>query len=152
MPLVVVGVDGSEGSKAALRFAAGEAALRNAKLSVVCAWHIPSGVTGGGWTPAVDITAGFEDVARNTASEAVTEVARLQPGVDCERRVVEGQAAEVLVRESEGADLLVVGSRGLGGFKRLLLGSVGQQVVNHARCPVVIVPPAEREASGSPDR
>ena len=57
---------------------------------------------------------------------------------------MQGEPAHVLVQESENADLLVVGLRGLGGFKRLLLGSVSYQVAHHAPCPVVIVPPAKR--------
>jgi nucleotide-binding universal stress UspA family protein len=65
--------------------------------------------------------------------------------VTIERRVVTGSASDGLVRSAREGDLLVVGSRGLGGFKGLLLGSVSQQVVHHAPCPVVIVPPAERD-------
>ncbi len=139
MAVIVVGVDGSADSMAALRFAAAEAALRDAKLRVVCAWHIPAAVYAGGWAPSVDRTSGFDTTAHEVASRALSEVARQQPAVSCESRIVEGQATEVLLWESEDADLLVVGSRGLGGFKSLLLGSVSQQVVHHARCPVVIV-------------
>lgn len=141
MALIVVGVDGSEGSDAALRFAAAEAALRNAKLRVVCAWEIPAAVYAATWSLAGEAEPGFGDRARDTASKALSDVARLQPGIDRDSRAVRGQPAEVLLRESQDADLLVVGSRGLGGFKSLLLGSVGQQVVHHATCPVVIVPP-----------
>jgi nucleotide-binding universal stress UspA family protein len=152
MAVIVVGVDGSEDSMAALRFAAAEAALRDAKLRVVCAWHIPTAVYAGGWTPPVDMTSSFDTAARDVASQAMSEVARLQPGVDRESKVVEGQAAEVLLRASEDADLLVVGSRGLGGFKSLLLGSVSQQVAHHATCPVAIVPHATRAAGDAADR
>jgi nucleotide-binding universal stress UspA family protein len=152
MAVIVVGVDGSEGSMAALRFAAAEAALRDAKLRVVCAWHIPTAVFAGGWTPPVDMMSSFDAAACEVASRAASEVARLQRGVDCESKVVEGQPAEVLLRASEDADLLVVGSRGLGGFKSLLVGSVSRQVVHEATCPVVIVPHAELEASDTQSR
>jgi nucleotide-binding universal stress UspA family protein len=152
MAVIVVGVDGSEDSIAALRFAAAEAALRDAKLRVVCAWHVPTAVYAGGWTPSVDMTSTFDTAARDVASRAMSEIARQQPGVDRESKVVEGQPAEVLLGESEDADLLIVGSRGLGGFKSLLLGSVSQQAANHARCPVAIVPHAARAAGEAADR
>jgi nucleotide-binding universal stress UspA family protein len=66
-------------------------------------------------------------------------VAELQPVVTCEGRAIEGQPAGVLLKEAEQADMIVVGSRGHGGFANLLLGSVTQQVVHHAPCPVVVV-------------
>ncbi len=138
--LVVVGVDGSEGSKAALRFAVREAAVRAAKLRVVGAWQVPAAVYAGMWGMPGDQVSPFESQARDVAAQAVAEVKRLDPGLDCDSHVIDGQAAEVLLRESKDADLLVVGSRGLGGFRSLLLGSVGQQVVHHATVPVVIVP------------
>jgi nucleotide-binding universal stress UspA family protein len=144
MALIVVGVDGSEGSRAALRFAAGEAALRDAKLRIVCAWEIPAAVYASTWGLPADAEAGFDELARDIAAEAMSEAARLEPGVDRESRAISGQPSHVLVQESRDADLLVVGSRGLGGFRSLLLGSVGQQVAHHATCPVVIVPPLER--------
>jgi len=83
------------------------------------------------------------DLQRSVAAsfEATLREAIPHPGdVEVEHRIVEGTAAAALVEESRGADLLVVGSRGLGGFRGLLLGSVGQQVTHHAACPVVIVP------------
>lgn len=148
MALIVVGIDGSEGSKAALRFAAGEAALRNAKLRVVCAWEIPAAVYASTWGLGAEAESGFGERARDIAAEAMSEASRLQPGIDRDYHAVHGQPAEVLVQESRDADLLVVGSRGLGGFRSLLLGSVGQQVAHHATCPVVIVPPEERGKLG----
>ncbi len=144
MALIVVGVDGSEGSNAALRFAAAEAALRNAKLRVVCTWEVPASVYAGTWGLAAEVESRFENHARDITTQALSEVARLHPGVDRDARVVRGQPSDVLVQESQGANLVVVGSRGLGGFKRLLLGSVSQQVAHHATCPVVIVPAPER--------
>jgi len=90
---------------------------------------------------------GFEEHAKEVVNKALSQVALLQPGVDCEARTPRGRAVEELVREAEDADLLVVGSRGLGSFDRLLLGSVSYQVVHHAACPVVIVPHANRAAA-----
>ena len=92
MALIVVGVDGSEEAEGAFRFAAVEAALRGAKLRVVCAWHVPSGALSAGWTPSVDMTSGFEAGARDVLAQAVAEAASLEPDVVCEERLVEGEA------------------------------------------------------------
>jgi nucleotide-binding universal stress UspA family protein len=144
MALIVVGVDGSDCSKDALRLAAGEAVLHGASLRVVCAWHIPEGLYAGGWAPGIDVSAGFEEAAGEIAAEAASDLATLQPGLDHEARVVWGHAAATLVAESRDAGMLVVGSRGLGGFRSLLLGSVSDQVAHHASCPVLIVRPGGR--------
>jgi nucleotide-binding universal stress UspA family protein len=145
---IVVGVDGSEGGEEALRFAAREAALRRAKLRVVCAWQVPTAVYAGVRGVPADQALG-EDRARDVAANALQEASRLQPGIDGECRAVVGQPAQVLVQESRDADLLVVGSRGLGGLKSALLGSVGQQCIHHAACPVVVIPPARARVRGS---
>jgi len=137
--LIVVGVDGSACSDVALRFAAEEAALRGARLRVVCAWEIPAMVFAGGWAVPADLISEFEEGAKDVVAKALSQVTRLQPGVDREGASPNGHAGEVLLKEAENADLLVVGSRGLGGFASMLLGSVSQQVAHHARCPVVIV-------------
>lgn len=137
MSTIVVGVDGSEGASVALRFAAKEAALRHATLRVICAWQVPAGVVGG-FIPAVAL-GDFERAAEATVGEAVSEAAQLEPDVECVGTAVQGPAAAVLVEAAGPADLIVVGTRGRGGFAGLLLGSVGQQVAHHARCPVVIV-------------
>ncbi len=152
MALIVVGVDGSEDGTVALRFAADEAARRNAKLRIVCAWHIALAAYDGVWAPAVDVSAAFEERAKEVAAAALTEAKRVQPRIDCEAMTPQGQAADMLVRESEGADLLVVGSRGLGGFRSLLLGSVSQQVAHYAICPVVVVPHRKRSLPDGADR
>ena len=142
MAVVVVGVDHSEGAKAALRFALEEATLRQATLRVVHAWlYGYIGATGfEGAFPAVggDIKE-LRDAAEAALEETLREAIPETDTVEIERRVVEGRAAAVLVDESRGADLLVVGSRGHGGFAGLLLGSVSQQCAHHAACPVVIV-------------
>ena len=136
---VVVGIDGSECSREALRFAAKEARLRGASLRIVCAWQAPVGIYGlASFTPAVDVR-GFAGAARDPVEKEIGEVLDWQDGLV--RRLVlrEGDAARVLLDESRDADLLVLGSRGLGGFKGLMLGSVGQQCAAHAVCPVTIV-------------
>jgi nucleotide-binding universal stress UspA family protein len=142
MGLIVVGVDNSAGAKAALRFALEEAQLRQASLRVVHAWQYGYiGATGlEGRLPAAG--GGLEDFRQGAAAsleETLSEVVADTDGVAIERRVDQGAAAAVLVEESRGADLLVVGSRGHGGFAQLLLGSVSQQCAQHAFCPVVIV-------------
>jgi nucleotide-binding universal stress UspA family protein len=142
MGVIVVGVDHSAGAKAALRFALEEARLRQATLRVVHAWQFGYiGATGlEGALPAVG--AELEDFRRGAEAaleETLKEVGADNDGVAIERRVDQGTAAAVLVEESRGADLLVVGSRGHGGFAQLLLGSVSQQCAQHAFCPVVIV-------------
>jgi nucleotide-binding universal stress UspA family protein len=142
MAVIVVGVDQSEGARAALRFALEEAKLRRATLRVVHAWQYGYiGATGvEGAYPALggdikELRAGAETALAETLRESIPEA----DTVEIERRVVEGRPAAVLVAESRDADLLVVGSRGHGGFTGLLLGSVSQQCAHHAACPVVIV-------------
>jgi nucleotide-binding universal stress UspA family protein len=140
--LIVVGVDSSEGAKAALRFALEEAKLRQATLRVVHTWQFGYiGVSGiEGFSPVVGADLGDLRHTAALALDAVMhEVVPHSNGVVIERRVSEGAPATVLVDESRLADLLVVGSRGHGGFAGLLLGSVGQQCAHHAACPVVIV-------------
>ena len=144
MGVIVVGVDSSDGAKAALRFALEEATLRGARLRAVHAWRFaPTGVPGmeAGSQPMLGVELADLQRSVEAAFEATLREAIPDPGgVDVERRLVEGTAAATLVEESRNADLLVVGSRGLGGFRGLLLGSIGQQVAHHAACPVVIVP------------
>ena len=142
MGLIVVGVDHSAGAKAALRFALEEARLRQATLRVVHAWQLGYiGATGlEGALPAIGgELEDFRQGAEAALEETLTDVGADTDGVAIERRVDQGTAAAVLVEESRGADLLVVGSRGHGGFAQLLLGSVSQQCAQHAFCPVVIV-------------
>ena len=138
MKTVVVGVDGSVRADGALEFALEEAALRGASLRIVCASEIPPSVAVGGvYTP--ETFEAFPEEAQTIVSKALARAAELQPSVPCEGKVVEGQPAAVLLEEAEHADMIVVGSRGRGGFANLLLGSVTQQVVHHAPCPVVVV-------------
>jgi nucleotide-binding universal stress UspA family protein len=148
---IVVGVDGSDASKAALGWAAEEARLRNATLVAVHGWTFvppaPIGDPGMLAMPAGDMTGQLD--AERRAAEAELDAAVsgvLDPGssVDVERKIVEGDPGEVLAAESEGADLVVVGTHGRTGLKAALLGSVSRDVVAHARCPVVVVKPPEQ--------
>jgi nucleotide-binding universal stress UspA family protein len=145
METVVVGVDGSKCARVALEFAANEAALRGARLRIVFAWEISATLYAGGMAPAIDqgVIDGFRENAERVVTEAIAEGKRLQPAVESEGKTIEGRAAETLLEEARGASLIVVGNRGHGGFASLLLGSVSQQVVHHAPCPVTVVREAE---------
>ncbi|HEX5468208.1 MAG TPA: universal stress protein [Gaiellaceae bacterium] len=147
---IVVGVDGSPESREALRWALAEAKLRDTPLRVMGAFDVPldgvSGVASMMVTPLYepsDVDASEIRQATELGLENVfAEVAQDVPGADevrVEHEALEGHAAEVLVAAADGEELLVVGSRGRGGFAGLLLGSVSQACVQHARCPVVIV-------------
>jgi nucleotide-binding universal stress UspA family protein len=147
--LIVVGVDSSDGAREALRFALDEAKRRHASLRVVHSWQFGNiGIKGiEGFSPVVGADLGDLRRTAELALDGILEaVAADVDGVAIERRVVEGAPAAVLVDESHDADLLVVGSRGHGGFAGLLLGSVSQQCAHHAACPVVIV----RASNGGP--
>jgi nucleotide-binding universal stress UspA family protein len=137
--VIVAGVDGSEDSKEALRWALAEAALRRATVRAVHAWSMPIAFGGPDMPPQPYDGPELRDQAQASLDAAVDEVAGEAAPVAVERVVEQGSPADVLVRAAEGADLLVVGSRGHGGFAGLLLGSVGQQCAQHAPCAVVIV-------------
>jgi nucleotide-binding universal stress UspA family protein len=132
---IVVGVDGSPSSRAALRWAARQAALTGARLHAVIAWTVP--VTYGPM-PVPDWGADWEESARATLEEVVRTELGDRAG-EATVEVSEGGAALVLLDAAKDADLVVVGSRGHGGFAGLLLGSVAQHVTTHARCPVLVV-------------
>jgi nucleotide-binding universal stress UspA family protein len=144
MDVIVVGVDRSASAKAALRFALEEARLRQARVRVVHAWQFRPSY---GRSAAVDgiplvVGANLDGYSRAAAAELDAIVAEAAPGAGgfgIEKRVEQGDPATVLLDQSRNADLLVVGSRGHGGFASLLLGSVSQVCAQHAACPVVIV-------------
>ena len=140
-PIVVVGVDGSESSLEALRWAAHYVHVAGGTLQAVISWHYPVDY-GYASVPIADMDlAGW---AHEALQSSVAEVEKEYPGLSITERVLEGPPASVLLEAAEGADLIVVGSRGHGGFAGVLLGSVGTHVVHHATCPVVVVrhPPA----------
>jgi nucleotide-binding universal stress UspA family protein len=140
-PRIVAGVDGSPSSLSALRWAVRQAGLTGATVDAVIAWHYPV-VVGGAFGVAPMVTAGGFDVAENAEkvlTEAISSAVDPGSGVSVRPVVVEGNPAQVLLDAADGADLLVVGSRGHGGFTEALLGSVSQHCVHHAHCPVVVI-------------
>ena len=139
---VVVGIDGSDTAKSAARWAAKEAEVRGMKLELVSAWEIPVYSYAFGYAIAAipeELQKGLVARAEEALASALQDARSEARGVEMETIVVQGQAANALLEVSEGANLLVVGSRGLGGFRELLLGSVSQQCAHHSSCPVVIV-------------
>jgi nucleotide-binding universal stress UspA family protein len=139
-PRIVAGVDGSPSSLSALRWAIRQAGLTGATVDAVITWHYPVSAGGYGWGPMGTGTAfDFKENAEKVLADAIGKVCDPGSGVPVRARVVEGNAAQVLLDASDGADLLVVGSRGHGGFTEALLGSVSQHCVHHAHCPVVVI-------------
>ncbi len=132
---IVVGVDGSAPSKAALSWAVEQGRLTGAVVEAVIAWEIPP--TCGYPVPVSDVD--WEQLAKQAVSEAVADAADDAASAKVTYKVVQGNAAQVLLEEAAGADLLVVGNRGHGGFVEALLGSTGQHCVQHATCPVVVM-------------
>lgn len=133
---IVVGIDGSEGSRHALRWAAAEASRWGARLLAVGAWSYPALAEG----PSYGLQPPLEELAG--AQEEVCRTLLSDEGLgdeDVELRVVEGAAAPTLLEAARQADLLVVGARGLGGFMGLVLGSVSLHCATHSPVPVVIV-------------
>jgi nucleotide-binding universal stress UspA family protein len=145
MPGIVVGIDGSGHSRRALEWAMKEAARRQAPLTVITVHPAMVGHFGGTANDPQDP----ERTERARAS-AQTETDKVLSGLDGPHpvsvtvRAVHGFPVQELIRASSGADIIVLGSRGAGGFARLLLGSVSAQVAAHAHCPVVIVPPGDQ--------
>jgi nucleotide-binding universal stress UspA family protein len=138
---VVVGIDGSPPSRKALEFAVEHASLSGLRLRVLHAWEMPAVLspTTHETFSAGEILRDFKGAASRGTAEMVAGVAQEWPDVRVEQEVVQGMAAKRLIEVSENAALLVVGSRGHGGFVGLLLGSVSNYVGHHAKCPVVIV-------------
>lgn len=145
---IVVGVDGSPHSVAALRWTLRQAVLTGAPVEAVACWHAPAMV--GAYAPVayvdIDLSEPTGDVARAALADAVAAT----PGatdVTVDVRVAQGYPAMLLLEAAEGADLLVVGSRGHGELSGMLLGSVGLHCATHAPCPVLIVHDQANKAS-----
>jgi nucleotide-binding universal stress UspA family protein len=139
MGAIAVGVDGSENSIEALRWAGRQAAMTGAELRAVYVWEFPymdivPSTLGAALPPFPEMEA-----AARTKLEECLHRAHLPKEVTVERIVIEGEPARVLLHEAEGADLLVVGGRGHGGFRGLLTGSVATKAVNHATVPVAVI-------------
>ena len=141
---IVVGIDGSPESSAALRWAVEEAKLRDARVEAVHVWnYIPmttaadSGLVPMSWTDSAEMVDATHDAASRAAAQEVEGV--LGAGHDVTISLVQGDASEALLETAKAADLLVVGNRGRGAIKELLLGSTSGRIADHAPCPVVIV-------------
>jgi nucleotide-binding universal stress UspA family protein len=162
---IVVGVDGSPGGDDALRFALTEARLRKSRLQVVHAYQLPrvpvpdAGNGAAGFAPPAVFSPEEADRLEGAAraeAEGIIESALARvgrnaaEGVEIEPAPLVGAPAQILIESGRDAELLVVGSRGHGGFVGLLLGSVSQQCAQHPPCPVVILPPPE-ESPGARD-
>jgi nucleotide-binding universal stress UspA family protein len=144
MPGIIVGIDSSHHSERALEWAMKEAALRHQPLKVLAVHPAIAGWTGHGVSYPGD--AELLESTRTAAKETTDKVLAGLGGPRPESVTVEavsGIPAEVLVAAAADADMIVVGSRGTGGFARLTMGSVSDQVARHAKCPVVIVPASE---------
>jgi nucleotide-binding universal stress UspA family protein len=138
---IVVGLDGSAGSRAALRWAIGEARLTRSTIDVVTG-YVPTYVPAApdfGYMPLepTDLVGEVERMQTNTVDEIVDECRGTD--VTITRRVLKGRGADVVIEASADADMAIVGSRGRGGVRGLLLGSVSHHIAQHAPCPVVIV-------------
>ncbi|GGH99123.1 universal stress protein [Arthrobacter liuii] len=136
---IVVGVDGSDQSKAAMDWAIAESRLRRGEVQAVTAWSFPyvSDAMGTSWD--------YEIFEKDAQAILEAELERVKDqGVTVTGRIVEGNAASALIGASKEADLVAVGSRGHGGFTGMLLGSVSHQTIHHAHCPVLVFrePPA----------
>ncbi|NJC71370.1 universal stress protein [Planosporangium thailandense] len=136
---VLAGVDGSPLSDMAVRFAFEEAALRGSDLTAVYAWTMPARVVPVVGTPSVDCASEVEAAHEHVLSKAISNWRDAYPAVPVRGRLVHTGARQALLKAAEEAQLVVVGSRGRGGFAGLLLGSVSQAMLHHATCPVAIV-------------
>ncbi|MFF2605866.1 universal stress protein [Arthrobacter koreensis] len=138
---IVVGVDGSELSLVALRTARRLADLLDCRIEAVTVWSYPVAlavpIASAEWSPRVEAQSALEETLQATFGQDVPE--------GLKKLVVSGQPVQVLVEASKGAEMLVVGSRGRGGFAGLLLGSVSSAAAAHAHCPVLIVHPPEAD-------
>jgi len=139
--LIIAGVDGSEQSRVALAWAYDEATHHGAALTVVTTWHPPTLPMSPpyGSIPEKDYETQPKSTALALLDELVAQLESRTPAVDVRTSIEEGHPAEVLIERSKECDLMVVGSRGHGGFAGMLLGSVSQHLVAHAHCPVVVV-------------
>ncbi|HEY1484920.1 MAG TPA: universal stress protein [Micromonosporaceae bacterium] len=139
---IVVGIDGSDGSKTALAWAMTEARHTHAIVEAVTTWQDP--VTYGyayGWMPTVEDGESIAAIMAKVLDDAIVDVsARLEDPVTVRPRILEGHASHMLLDAAAGALLLVVGSRGHSTYSGILLGSVSQHCVQHPPCPVVVVP------------
>ena len=141
MPGIVVGIDGSEHSRRALEWAVREAALRRAPLTVLTVHQAVADYWGAASFPEdAALAKQALEAAEAETDRALKAIGEAPKPSAVTVKATTGLPAEELLHAADGADILVVGSRGTGGFRRLLMGSVSTQVTHHARCPVVVIP------------
>jgi nucleotide-binding universal stress UspA family protein len=136
---IVVGVDGSEGSRRALHWAIDEAKIRGSAIEIVHTWN---------FSPPLDPVGGFvlipekdfQESAQLLVDNLLKSVSEMTSSISISTHVERGSASQILLNRAKTADLLVVGRRGHGGFIELIIGSTAAQVSHHAQCPVVIIP------------
>jgi nucleotide-binding universal stress UspA family protein len=146
MPGIIVGIDGSDYSRRALEWAVGEAAIRRAPLTVLTVRQPAAGAQC--WGHDADLAEHASKAAREEADSVLEQLdAGARPATVSITAVV-GLPAEEILSAARDAEMIVVGARGSGGFKKLLMGSVTTQVTHHARCPVVVVPAEPEPCSG----
>lgn len=138
---VVVGIDGSELSLGAVQQAFRAASMRRVGLTILHAWAAPNFDAPGTAVPTELVLEDLEQEELRAMAQTVAGLREEYPDVSVEQRLVHGKASKVLIDASRGAELIVVGSRGRGGFASLLLGSVSHAVLHHAQCPVLVVRP-----------
>ena len=145
MPGIIVGVDGSGHSERALEWAVNEAAMRHAPLTVLTVHQVVARHWGSAAAYPEDHALAQEarEVAQDATDKALAQLGEARPA-SVAVRAVSGIPAEELLNVAKDADMIVVGSRGAGGFARLLMGSVSTQVTYHAHCPIVVIPSADR--------
>jgi nucleotide-binding universal stress UspA family protein len=131
---IVVGVDGSDSARAALRWAMNHARVSGARVEAVIAWRHPTTYD---WQPT-GVPGDFAGAAKQTLAEEITALEDLEPGVAVVPLVAEGHPVEALLHASKGANLLVLGCRGRGGITSAVLGSVSLHCVLRAQCPVLV--------------
>jgi nucleotide-binding universal stress UspA family protein len=143
MPGIIVGIDGSAHSHRALEWAISEATARHAALTVLTVEQVYTGFWGPAGHPFVRDASFVEQAAKEAQVETDHALAILGAGIGPQSvavRAVTGLPAEEILKAARDADMIVVGSRGAGGFRKLLMGSVSEQVTHHAHCPVVVIP------------
>lgn len=143
---VIVGVDGSPSANTATAWAAQEAELRGASLELIHTWNYPNLGYGG----YVAVLEDFEKDASAILDEIAQKVRDHHPSLTIISSLIQGPTAQSIIERAKEADMVVVGSRGKGGFTGLLLGSVGQQLVHHCPAPVVIIHHDREEVESRP--
>ena len=144
--VIVVGVDGSDTSRDAVRWSLSQAALTHAELRAVSSWRWPNYLTR--VPPGIDLATETTDILDEVIDGVLAENPQAAATVNVTRHVVEGPAGPALLTQSHGATLLVVGARGRAAFPGMLLGSVAEYCVREGTCPVVVVRAADPPLTG----